>query len=463
MSTSHESQDSDTTPTPSVEPVTKEGVWAAAALGFGENYFSPLAVSLGAATWQMGLLSSLPFVVGGAGQLLGLRISEKGPSRRTALRVITFIQALTFFPIALLAFIAPVEGRGVPFILALAFLYFGLGGLVGPLWNSLVGDIVPAAGRAQYFGNRTRTITLVTLLTFVTSGALLESVKYLDYTQMGFAAVFCLAAFSRLLSSKWLSRYADPPYRSSRKEGFTFRQFISRSEDSNFARFVLFVCVFNFASGISSAYVTLYLLRDLGLSYMEFVALEGTQLLIQAMSFSRWGMLMQTYGAKRVLSVASVLNAIFPFLFLVSDVFPFLFLLKACQGFVWSGFALGQSTFMFDAVAPKHRARCAAYQGIINSVTVLIAAGVGAFLEKLIPSGAPFQHMCLSTASPLLGVFFLSGLFRLAILPFLASFKEVREVSYTPHLDILFRATLLRPLTSNMLMSFDEDDKGSSV
>lgn len=441
----------DAQPPPNLRPLTRDGLWAASALGFGENYLPPYVLSLGATTFEMGLLSSFPFVVSGASQLLGLRLSERGVSRRTACRVGALVQALIWPTLAAVGLLTLEQDIAVKLAVLLAAIYFALGGLMAPLWNSLIGDIIPTQLRSSYLGDRTKLVTLVTLTAFMVGGALLQTSKHYDAANWGFFAIFVLAWIGRLMSSIWLGRYIDPPYQGATPDRFTLREFVLRSEDSNFTRFVLFTSVFNLASSISSVYTPLYIIRDTGFSYLDFMFVEAAQLLIQGLSFSKWGRLIQTYGSKRILSVSAACNAFIPLLYLISGSFWPIFFIKAFSGFVWSGYVLSTSTFLFDAVSPKHRSRCAAYQGLINSILVFIGASVGAMFSNLIPSASSLDHQWLTTTSSILMVFLISAVFRLAILPFLSSFKEVRPVPHAPHLQVLFKATVLHSITSTLL------------
>jgi len=444
-------------------PLTKEGMWAASTTGFGENYLAPCAIALGASTFQLGLLGSFPSVVNGLSQLLGLRLTERGVGRRKACRRGAFVQALLWLPLGGLLFLPMHSEAAVQLFLVVAALYFALGGMIAPIWSGLIGDIIPPAVRARYLGERTRRITIVSLFAFILSGIFLEYMKYLGHVWYGFLILFTLACWGRIQSSKWLGRYEDPPYIVSSQENFTFRQFLLKMENANFARFVLFVSMFNFASSISSVYIPLYMLRDAQLTYLQFMMIEAMFLMSQSFSFSRWGQLMETYGAKRILVIAAVTNAVIPFMFLASSGFFALMLVRTVMGFVWSGYALSSSAFLFDAVTPKHRARCAAYQAVVNSLLVFLGAAVGALLAKIIPTSEALAHPLLTVSSSLPTVFLISGIFRLAMLPFLSSFKEVRKVATASHLSILFRASPLRPVTATILApvmeSGDSDEK----
>lgn len=432
-----------------LKPLIAEGNWAAANTGLGEHYLAPYAHALGASTLSMGLLSSLPFVVSGVAQLFGLRVVERGVSRRAVCRRGVMAQALVWLPIAALVVLPISTTTQVSLLLFFTALYFGFAGLLAPVWTGLVGDIIPPSLRSQFLGWRTTLLTLTSLAAFVVSGLLLEFARRGGWEEYAFIGLFLCAAFARFQCARWFTRYEDPAYLPASTQAFSMREFWVRIEDSNFARFVLFVSMFNFAVSISNVYIPLYLLRDASVSYFQFMLIEGAFLLVQGATFFRWGQLIGAFGAKRILSVTATLFALVPFLFLSSSSFWALLCIRAAMGFIFSGYTLSSSAFLFDAVSPMHRARCAAYQGVLNSVLVLMGAGVGALLASVFQSSAGLAHPYLMTSSsPLVLVFLISGILRLALIPFLSSFKEVRSVAHVPHLEVFFRASLLRPLDS---------------
>ena len=55
------------------------------------------------------------------------------------------------------------------------------------------------------------------------------------------------------------------------------------------ARFSIYVALMNAAVGLSSPFFTVYMLRDLQLSYLEFTVLSGTSVFVQFLMLGTWG------------------------------------------------------------------------------------------------------------------------------------------------------------------------------
>jgi MFS family permease len=75
-------------------------------------------------------------------------------SRRKVILTGAFTQALTLVPIGLLPFLFGMGSPAIFYLLALLTAYHGANGLVIPVWNSLIGDLVPPEIRGRFFGHR---------------------------------------------------------------------------------------------------------------------------------------------------------------------------------------------------------------------------------------------------------------------------------------------------------------------
>ena len=70
--------------------------------------------------------------------------------------------------------------------------------------------------------------------------------------------------------------------------------------------FSTYFALMNAAVGISSPFFTVYMLRDLELSYLEFTALSGMSVIVQYLMLSTWGRIADVYGNRLILIVTSV-------------------------------------------------------------------------------------------------------------------------------------------------------------
>jgi MFS family permease len=135
-------------------------------------------------------------------------------------------------------------------------------------------------------------------------------------------------------------------------------------------------------------------------------------------------------------------------MWLVSNHWVYLAAIQFYSGFMWAGFNLAAANFMFDAVSAPKRARCAAYQALVNGAFVCAGTLLGGFLAGNVASPLPALPWLPNPASPLLFLFFLSGIVRVfAAAYFLPRVREVREVERIRHRELVFRVAQIRALS----------------
>lgn len=428
---------------PSLRASVWDGIFFSAMIGFGEAYLGAFGIYLQANALQVGILGSLPQLLGAISQLFAMRLLGPGVSRRDRVAQLVFWQALVWLPIAGLCLILEPSASAAWTLIALAVLYQLLGGISTPLWSSLVGDLIDEKQRGSFFGYRNAQMGLATFGSLVLGGGLLALAERFHEPALGFLLIFLLAGLCRLASFWELKRHDDPPVDVHERHYFSFWMFLRRLPKANFARFTVFIAFMNFAACVGGPFVSLYLLRDVGLNYAEFTAFCGVIFLSQFFSFAMWGRFSDRFGSRLMLRVATFGIAFFPLCLCISSDLWWILLTHALHGIFWAGFQVGAQLFLYDAVTPQKRARCAAYQNVLNGVGMYLGALLGAALENM----NWFSAGPWTVSSPLLQVFLASSLLRLfGALILVEIFREVRDVPKLTHKDLLFWVTQIRPM-----------------
>lgn len=431
---------------PSLLASVRDAMWFSVMLGAAESYFSAYGAFLGGSAFQIGVLATLPVLLGSMSQLLSLYLLGSGAGRRSRIVVGARVQALVLIPIALL-YVLPLDtGFRVTALIMLVTLYFVAGNVVAPIWNSLIGDLVPPTRRGEFFGYRNRSAGFVTVLVFIASGVLLSLGQSHGIIAFIFPGLFLIGAFARFISSRYLQEHEDPPFEQKQDDDFSFWSFIRKGRRSNFLRFVVFIATTNFAVFVSAPYFVLYMLRVLHWSLGEYMVAVAVQLVTQFLFMQHWGTLSDQFGNKKVLTLSSLGLAVIPFFWGVSGNFYFLLVVQAYSGIVWAGFNLASFNFLFDAVSPSKRARCTAFMSCINGVFVFLGAMVGAqALGLFVRHELGIGPLLDGSSSPYLSVFLLSSILRLgAVLLLGRAFDDVREVDKISHAALLYRVASVR-------------------
>lgn len=427
--------------------LVREGVLDAAKMGATETYLGAFAIFLGGAPLQIGALATLPPLVGAIVQSIGMRISERTKSRRDVVSTLMRLQALLLLPLALLPFAFGSGSEAVNALIGVVVLYHVTVGLIAPMWNSLVGDLLPPLSRGEFFGFRNKWMAIVTFSAVVFAGQTIHWFAECGSAKWGFVIIFLCSAFARTLCARVFKGVDDVSLHVPDESKFTFWQFIARARYSNFVKFVFFISCMNFAASISGPYFAMYMLKDLSFSYADYTVVVSAAVLAQFVVMRSWGAMSDQFGNRTILKVCGTLVAVNPALWLISSNFWYVVFVQFYSGVFWAGFTLAAANFVFDAVTPPKRARCIAYQAVINGILVFSGSFVGGWLVHMIPM-TWVQHVGVWVPhSKFLALFVLSGILRVLVMLFLfPSFKEVRQVESIRSHQLLIRVTSLRPL-----------------
>jgi MFS family permease len=413
----------------------KDGIFAAFMAGVTDHYATPAALFLGATVLQIGLITALPNLLSSLSQFLSVRVIYWVGGRLKLLVRLVFSQASLILCIAMLPLLE--IAHRVELLLIFLILAAVCGGLAGPAWGSLMSDYVPASKRGRYFGWRNRTVGAVTVGSIVASGLLLNFFQEISYGT-GFWIIFSLAAAARYVSAYFISRMDEPPHKKDPASDFTFLMFLRRFRESNFLKFVVFSGCLTFATYMAAPFFAVFMLRDLQLSYLTYMALQVGSSLAALVALPLWGRHADLVGNVRVLRLSSFLASLIPMFWLLSHNPAYLMLVNLFAGFSWSGVSLSAGNFIYDAVTPQKRVRCIAYFNVINGLALFLGSSLGGFLASRLPP--LFGHR-------LLGLFALSCSCRLFFYLLLSrSFREVRAAHEVSIQELFFSVVGIRPL-----------------
>ncbi len=402
-----------------------DGVFANGMAGFTQEHFAPFLLISGATTRHIALLNALPNLFSSLTQLTSANLVEKVRSRRKIITIFVFLQAIMLIPMA----VAAVMGGITPFFFIMIVTVFTLfGAITTPIYGSLLSDMIDDRKRGVYFGWRNKVLGIVALAATFIAGAVLHLLKKWNNIFFGFAAVFIAAFIFRMVSWRFLTKMYDPPVSYNKADAFTLFSFLARVKESNFAKFVLFVSAMNFSVNIASPFFSVFMLRDLHFSYLLYTAITVTAPLVVYLTVGRWGRE----------AVTAPFIGLVPFLWLFNHHPAYLFLAQVFSGFVWAGFNIAASNFIYDAVSPPKRTRCIAYFNVLNGCALFGGAIMGGFFLRALPDLFGYNILTLFFVSSFLRAFV--GLY----LP--KKLKEVRVVEKIGASELFFQVLGIKPL-----------------
>ncbi|MCA9393975.1 MAG: MFS transporter [Candidatus Omnitrophica bacterium] len=403
-------------------------------IGFCQDYVTPFLLLAGGTAFHVGLTSSLNSVTGSLFTLPSADIARRVGSRKRVVIIFSVLQSAALVALAILALNRQMQP--VP-VIVLAVFSGACQALTQPCWFSLISNLVDEDRRGVYFGWRARNIGLLTIGATFTAGCLLGFIEKYD-AYAGFIILFALAGISRFMSAVFVGRVNEPAIEYSKQHDFSFWAFLTSFRRSNFVRFVFFMAGMNFSIGLASPYFAVFMLENLSFNYYYYTIINIIAPIVLYLVIPRWGRHADRTGNLKVLSFIAPLFAINPILWSISQNFFVLLFAEIISGFLWAGFTLASSNFIYDAVTPEKRTRCIAYCGVVNAVALGLGTFLGGKILPLLPEVNGHRMLCLFLISAALRL--ISGV----TLPRMVN--EVRPVDKIRSHQLLFSMIGIKPI-----------------
>ncbi len=418
----------------------RDGIAYSVMVGAAETYFSAFALFLKAGTLQIGLLASLPPLIGSFAQLFSAWLGLIVNSRRQIILFGTFFQGLTWIPLLLLPMLFP--EKSILLLTACVTLYYIFGNLATPQWSSLMGDLVHEKQRGRYFARRNRLMSVTNFLALICAGLILHFFKEAGATFSGFAVIFIVAIVARLISVRYLSRMVDPPGQVATLELPLGSDWLQRFKGSPFLQFTFFMTSMHFMVGIASPYFVVYALRDLHFSYLEYMLLVAASVLAQFLTMNGWGRLSDAFGNRFILFVTAMIIPFVPASWIISQNFGYLVIAQILSGFCWAGFSLSAGNFLYDLIPASKRVTYLAVHNVFVAIGVFLGVTLGGLLASRIEVATTSSTWGFGWAFPFYYLFLISAIGRLIVfLVFLPRIKEVRPIRRPKASSVVLRAT----------------------
>ena len=424
----------------------RDGVAYSFMTGAGETYFSAYALFLKATTAQISWLAAFPSLMGSFAQLISAWLASHTGRRKTIILTGVALQTLMWLPITWLPYFFP--AHAVPIMIACVALYYAGCHLAAPAWNSLMGDLVPERRRGRFFARRGRVMSITMFAALVAAGVMLHLGKTEEHTRIAFTLVFSLAALARVYSALQLARMHDPLPVPHPLDLPPLAGWWARLRSSDFARFTLFMGTMTFAVAIASPFFTVFMLRDLHFTYLQYMAALAFSVLLQFLTLRTWGRLGDIFGNRLILLVTGCMIPMFPVLWLVSSKYWYILTLQAMGGICWAGFSLSGSNYLYDVSMPERRAAFSAVHNVLSSLALFGGALFGGFLSLVAPDHIILFGRSITWTSSLWALMLVSTLARTAVaLGFLPRLREMREVRRLTPAGLMLRVARFNALS----------------
>lgn len=384
--------------------------------GLTQNYTTPFALTMGATTTQIGLLSSIPNLAMSLAQLIAPALSQRIRSRKDFILPMVFLHALMWLPILLIPYIF--HTHQITSLIIFLTISTVFDSISNPLWSSMMADLLSPESRGRFFGSRRRITGFIAMIFSYVAGGILQLLN--RNTNLGFSIIFAAALAFRLVSLYFLYQMYEPPQRTISTQQASLLTISRGMFSSNVGRFILFSGFISFSANLAGPFFAPYMLRELKFSYLTYTIINSASALATLAFLTYWGRRSDRGGTIKVIKISMLLIPLVPIAWLVSRNVYWIIGVQIFAGFTWAGFDLCSSIFILDASPQSDRTR---YIAIFNAVMfggVFLGALVGGVLTPLLP---------LIKHSQILTIFLVSGIARaIAGITLLPRVSEVRDV-----------------------------------
>lgn len=354
---------------------TLNGIFATMGLNLVTPFISVWAMGLGATNLQIGLISSLPPLVGLVAMLPGAFFVDRFTEKRKITGAFIFFNRLFYVLLALTPILPAYQ---VWFLVIMNGLMNFPGSISNVAWQSFIAGAIPAQQRAHAFAQRNRLTHLFGIAVTFLAGQIFRLVPVVRHSIL--YQIFFVTAFVFALAEVWSHmqmREVVPEDAAGKSKLSTRQTFKAILMARPFLIFCACSLVFHFGWQMGWPLFSIYQVRNLGanetwVSIISVVSGAGS-----FFSFGLWRRLIEKRGNHVALAVSAMGISATPFLYSISSSLYHLILANALVGMAVAGINLTLFNSLLDAVPEQSRTiYIAAYTMLIN-ISAVIAPMVG--------------------------------------------------------------------------------------
>jgi len=322
-----------------------------------------------------GLLAAMPF----AGALVQLPVSyltERYGFRKGFFIVTGLVHRGLWILAGLVPWVLPAGQAWAGFLAVFGVSWF-VGQMGGPVWVSWMADLVPPRVRGRYFSRRSQLGQLLGMIVTIGAGYVLDLASGHQVMLRTIAVAFGVAGLYGMGDFLLFLPVAEMRRRVPNPKISLWELIREPLADRNFRRFVAYTVTLTFGTGFVGQFCWLYVLDVAGMSNLQAnVMLVLVPLAIFILVYPVWGRLVDRFGRKPVLMIASTLivPGSLPWIFVTHEhwVTGYLFVLVSTAA--WPGIEIANFNLLLNFVDPQREGerRSSGYVAV-NSLCVAVA------------------------------------------------------------------------------------------
>lgn len=333
---------------------------------------------LGATNQQIGLIVSLPSIIGMIALIPGAIWLNRVQSKKKFAVLSTLFTRLLF---SLILFVPLLGSQYASWALVglIALLNFP-GALSGLSWQSLIGDLVPEKRRGEFFSSRNRFNTIAAMAVTFATGIFLQ--RFNKGSAFPYQILFLAAFIFAIIEIYFLAKHREP----AKIQGNTLNNSKPKKLSLNvykhkpFLAFAVSALLFSFAAQMAWSLFSIYQIKEANATALWLSLFSVTNQLAQIVSIKWWAKAADRRGNSFVLFIAAAGMATAPALTVLSTDLTYLTLINLWIGLFVSGTNLLLFNQLLKASPETNRTNYIANYTFLLSIVGFIAPQAGVFL-----------------------------------------------------------------------------------
>jgi MFS family permease len=340
---------------------------------FTAGFLIVFAISLGASNTVVGIFGAIPYIAIILMEIPGAKLVEYF-RRKIIFNIATSISRCVWLLILLTPYLF--KEHTLWFVGVFFFLMRCIEYTADPSWTSWVADVLPAKTRGTFWSRRNVAVSLSSMIASLIGGTYLD--LFSKESNIGFATLFGVGIVIGLWSTVIMNRVKEPEYRD--HEHHRFREFFKA--DGQFRKFTWAIVAFYFGVNLASPFFTVYMLKNLGLSYTYFVLASAIATVSRILANPYFGFLSDKYGDKPVGVLCMLGTALVPlaFIFVTPELLWLIIPAQILSGVMWAGMDLTTWNMMLDFTDKDKRAMQVAEFNLLTSLPMVVAPVIGGLI-----------------------------------------------------------------------------------
>jgi len=381
-----------------------------------------LLLYLGATPRQLAAVISIPLLVQSLNPIASWMVSNLGSRKQYMIYAGLLGRGIWLVPVILPLLGLP--GSALPKVMMVVVFFSALfQNSIGPVWASLMADVVPDASRGKYFGFRNG------LMGVIGTGSGLCAGWFLDHAPepAGFQIVLLIAVICAMIGIRLYGFHYEPQL--PKPDASLIRTIMDPFRDANFRKFLRFSIYWSSSVMLASPFVIPYFFTHLKMTFTQLAIWSAIASFATLFIGAGWGRIADRVGHKQVLKVTTFLaGSVHPICWILATPgnLTFIWISGLMDALSWGG--INSAMFNLSVVtAPRDKRMI--YLAVIGAVTGMagFCSGLisGVLLDVLLRHDAWFGNFHWTGYHTL---FAISGFLRMQAWWLLGPIQEARSV-----------------------------------